>query len=70
MFFRPTSVSPFLSSMSEFLSFRIPAQSMLQHRDDLVIIEVRSILNVITPIKMLGIAADQSALLQIKAIYV
>lgn len=31
VFFLPTSVSPFLSSMSEFLSFRIPAQSMLQH---------------------------------------
>lgn len=30
VFFLPTSVSPFLSSMSEFLSFRIPAQSMLK----------------------------------------
>ena len=30
VFFLPTSVSPFLSSMSEFLSFRIPAQSMLR----------------------------------------
>lgn len=29
VFFLPTSVSPFLSSMSEFLSFRIPAQSIL-----------------------------------------
>ena len=29
VFFRPMSVSPFLSSMSEFLSFRIPAQSIL-----------------------------------------
>lgn len=33
VFFRPTSVSPFLSSMSEFLSFRIPAQSMLRHKE-------------------------------------
>lgn len=31
VFFLPTSVSPFLSSMSEFLSFRMPAQSMLQN---------------------------------------
>lgn len=30
MFLRPMSVSPFLSSMSEFRSFRIPAQSILQ----------------------------------------
>lgn len=29
VFFLPMSVSPFLSSMSEFLSFSIPAQSML-----------------------------------------
>lgn len=29
MFFRPMSVSPFLSSMSAFLSFRIPTQSIL-----------------------------------------
>lgn len=29
VFFRPTSVSPFLSSMSAFLSFRIPTQSIL-----------------------------------------
>lgn len=29
VFFRPTSVSPFLNSMSAFLSFRIPAQSIL-----------------------------------------
>lgn len=33
VFFRPTSVSPFLSSMSEFLSLRIPAQSMLRHTE-------------------------------------
>lgn len=35
VFFLPTSVSPFRSSMSEFLSFRIPAQSMLRgkHRN-------------------------------------
>lgn len=32
VFFLPTSVSPFLSSMSEFLSFRIPAQSMLRQK--------------------------------------
>lgn len=31
VFFLPTSVSPFLSSMSEFLSFKIPAQSMLRN---------------------------------------
>lgn len=30
VFFRPMSVSPFRNSMSEFLSFRIPAQSMLK----------------------------------------
>lgn len=30
VFLRPMSVSPFLSSMSEFRSFRIPAQSILQ----------------------------------------
>lgn len=29
VFFRPMSVSPFLSSMSAFLSFRIPTQSIL-----------------------------------------
>ena len=29
VFFLPMSVSPLRSSMSEFLSFRIPAQSML-----------------------------------------
>lgn len=29
VFLRPMSVSPFRSSMSEFRSFRIPAQSML-----------------------------------------
>lgn len=29
VFFRPTSVSPFFSSMSAFLSFRIPTQSIL-----------------------------------------
>lgn len=29
VFLRPMSVSPLRSSMSEFLSFRIPAQSML-----------------------------------------
>lgn len=30
VFLRPMSVSPFLSSMSEFLNFRIPAQSILE----------------------------------------
>ncbi|TNN65259.1 hypothetical protein EYF80_024548 [Liparis tanakae] len=30
VFFRPTSVSPFRSSMSAFRSFRIPAQSILR----------------------------------------
>lgn len=34
VFFLPTSVSPFRSSMSEFLSFRIPAQSMLRGRQE------------------------------------
>lgn len=32
VFFLPMSVSPFRSSMSEFLSFRIPAQSTLLGR--------------------------------------
>lgn len=32
VFFRPTSVSPFLNSMSAFLSFRIPAQSILRRQ--------------------------------------
>lgn len=32
VFFRPMSVSPFRSSISEFRSFRIPAQSILEHR--------------------------------------
>lgn len=31
VFFRPISVSPFLSSMSAFLSFKIPTQSILYH---------------------------------------
>lgn len=33
VFFRPISVSPFRSSMSEFRSFRIPAQSMLKAKN-------------------------------------
>lgn len=36
VFFLPTSVSPFLSSMSEFLSFRIPAQSILKKNKEVV----------------------------------
>lgn len=32
VFFRPMSVSPFLSSMSAFLSFRIPTQSILANK--------------------------------------
>lgn len=43
VFFLPTSVSPFLSSMSEFLSFRIPAQSMLQHKVFVFIVNVSSV---------------------------
>lgn len=36
VFFRPISVSPFLSSMSAFLSFKIPTQSILYHeREDI-----------------------------------
>lgn len=33
VFLRPISVSPFRSSMSEFRSFRIPAQSMLKAKN-------------------------------------
>ena len=33
VFLRPMSVSPFRSSMSEFRSFRIPAQSMLKPKN-------------------------------------
>lgn len=33
VFLRPMSVSPFRSSMSEFRSFKIPAQSMLEAKD-------------------------------------
>lgn len=33
VFLRPMSVSPFRSSMSEFRSFRIPAQSMLKAKN-------------------------------------
>ncbi|TNN68946.1 hypothetical protein EYF80_020807 [Liparis tanakae] len=34
VFLRPMSVSPFLSSMSELRSFKIPAQSILRRRGD------------------------------------
>lgn len=37
VFFLPTSVSPFLSSMSEFLSLRMPAQSILAHTHSFIL---------------------------------
>lgn len=40
VFLRPMSVSPLRSSMSELRSFRIPAQSILQQRQDKYYIEV------------------------------